>query len=293
MLLSKWVVGSREQYSTIQKLDPQPGFCMPFRYSREESDEVYPFVQRLAGQHTFALWLSEAGLDSMQAEPGKALDSILTIFFQPAYYTVRNSPVIFVQDANNERSRHLLEQLKDKTIGQGFSGLYILSPVSSETAASQGNLLPGYYAIGKNYDLNHIIDRWITGYMSLMVPLPVHLIISGDDFDDALHNYRNLLTGESAISTTRNYQIASTLYEMNGRLEDLRQKLMLQQVHEKNIQLYLDIQKKDLAKALDWYQHEYEINPLWYKQFGHIIKVMMGKRSFRSLFNDNVKKYKD
>lgn len=34
----------------------------------------------------------------------------------------------------------------------------------------------------------------------------------------------------------------------------------------------------------DWYTKEYEVLPKWYKRFGHIIKVLIGKRSFRSLF---------
>lgn len=42
-----------------------------------------------------------------------------------------------------------------------------------------------------------------------------------------------------------------------------------------------------------FYYHEYEILPLWYKRFGHIIKVITGKRTFRSLFDDKVKKYRD
>jgi hypothetical protein len=33
-----------------------------------------------------------------------------------------------------------------------------------------------------------------------------------------------------------------------------------------------------------WYQKEYEILPLWYKKFGHVIKVFKGKRTFKSLF---------
>jgi len=44
---------------------------------------------------------------------------------------------------------------------------------------------------------------------------------------------------------------------------------------------------------LKFYKNEYEILPLWYKRFGHIIKVIQGKRSFRSLFDKRVKKYKD
>jgi hypothetical protein len=33
-----------------------------------------------------------------------------------------------------------------------------------------------------------------------------------------------------------------------------------------------------------WYHREYEALPLWYKRLGHIIKVLTGKRTFKSLF---------
>ncbi|MGC4035404.1 MAG: hypothetical protein QM764_05535 [Chitinophagaceae bacterium] len=35
---------------------------------------------------------------------------------------------------------------------------------------------------------------------------------------------------------------------------------------------------------LDWYKAEYEVLPSWYKKFGHLIKVAIGKRTFKSLF---------
>lgn len=54
-----------------------------------------------------------------------------------------------------------------------------------------------------------------------------------------------------------------------------------------------DVREKEYYDIIDWYNHEYESLPLWYKQLGHVIKVFMGKRTFRSLFSDNVKKYKD
>jgi len=49
----------------------------------------------------------------------------------------------------------------------------------------------------------------------------------------------------------------------------------------------------DIQKMKNFYHYEYEILPLWFKRLGHIIKVIMGKRSFRSLFDENVKKYRD
>jgi hypothetical protein len=48
----------------------------------------------------------------------------------------------------------------------------------------------------------------------------------------------------------------------------------------------------EMIKIKRFYHYEYEILPLWYKRLGHIIKVLTGKRTFKSLFNDNVKKYK-
>lgn len=44
-----------------------------------------------------------------------------------------------------------------------------------------------------------------------------------------------------------------------------------------------EIFNRDIQIA-EWYHHQYEVLPLWYKRFGHIIKVIYGKRTFRSLF---------
>ncbi len=67
---------------------------------------------------------------------------------------------------------------------------------------------------------------------------------------------------------------------------------------KKRVLLYQDflslsktVQEKEYYEVLDWYHKEYEILPLWYKRVGHIIKVLMGKRTFRSLFNNKVKKH--
>jgi hypothetical protein len=51
--------------------------------------------------------------------------------------------------------------------------------------------------------------------------------------------------------------------------------------------------KDDYEQLIKWYHNEYEVLPLWFKRLGHIVKVLMGKRSFKSLFYDHVKKYKD
>jgi hypothetical protein len=54
-----------------------------------------------------------------------------------------------------------------------------------------------------------------------------------------------------------------------------------------------ELELSRFEKIKRYYHYEYEILPLWFKRFGHLIKVATGKRSFRSLFDDNVKKYKE
>ena len=56
------------------------------------------------------------------------------------------------------------------------------------------------------------------------------------------------------------------------------------------IALGKEVAQKEYYDLREWYHGEYEILPLWYKRLGHIIKVLIGKRTFRSLFSDNVKK---
>ena len=50
------------------------------------------------------------------------------------------------------------------------------------------------------------------------------------------------------------------------------------------LQRELEYLKTNRDSILSWYEKEYEVLPLWYKRFGHIIKVMTGKRSFKSLY---------
>ena len=44
-------------------------------------------------------------------------------------------------------------------------------------------------------------------------------------------------------------------------------------------------ERKRADDTFNWYQKEYEVLPLWFKRIGQLIKVLMGKRSFSSLFN--------
>lgn len=62
-----------------------------------------------------------------------------------------------------------------------------------------------------------------------------------------------------------------------------------------NYRSHMEIMRSghEAAALQQYYDNEYEALPLWYKRCGHMIKVLTGKRSFRSLFNHQIKKQKD
>ena len=58
---------------------------------------------------------------------------------------------------------------------------------------------------------------------------------------------------------------------------------ILQHTREK-LQTKIEPEHNQAKEIQAWYTNEYEVLPLWYKKFGHIIKAFKGERTFKSLF---------
>lgn len=85
---------------------------------------------------------------------------------------------------------------------------------------------------------------------------------------------------------------------LGDRLKELQfenyfQKMKIDQLEQASTNIRPESAAYYIKSVTNFYKNEYEILPLWYKRLGHIIKVIMGKRTFGSLFNDKVKKYRD
>jgi glycosyltransferase involved in cell wall biosynthesis len=89
------------------------------------------------------------------------------------------------------------------------------------------------------------------------------------------------------------WEIINFRYDMVRHIISLKKKRMLtliindlvlenKMLSNKNPKLAMHINK-----PVSWYYKEYEVLPLWYKKFGHIIKVVMGNRPFKSLFKND------
>ena len=93
----------------------------------------------------------------------------------------------------------------------------------------------------------------------------------------------------------RLYELIHTHHLLEIQHSSLGRQQAITQAELANQRQYLEILRTDHAarEIQDYYTREYEILPLWYKRFGHILKVLTGKRTFASLFRDDVKKHTD
>lgn len=77
--------------------------------------------------------------------------------------------------------------------------------------------------------------------------------------------------------------------ELQKRVDALGNKNKVIQERLRNAEHTIDIirtkYKEDYDILFNWYQQEYEALPSWYKQFGQLLKVLMGRRSLKSLLH--------
>jgi hypothetical protein len=77
--------------------------------------------------------------------------------------------------------------------------------------------------------------------------------------------------------------------ELQKRVDRLSNKNKVTQERLRNAEHTIDIirtkYKEDYDILFNWYQQEYEALPRWYKQFGQLLKVLMGRRSLKSLLH--------
>ncbi len=110
--------------------------------------------------------------------------------------------------------------------------------------------------------------------------------------------YTRLENAEEELKETNPYLFAilEQVANFTRQVENYEINIRGLQKEMESKEAYIDnlhVPETTMKKVTDFYYYEYEILPTWYKRLGHIIKVIIGKRTFRSLFNDNVKKYKD
>jgi len=272
--------------------------------NEKELEEVTRFIY--SAKTTFEFWIELNFNLAKNQENDIWLNNFTNLLCHLNYATLANKKIISYK--NNESSSQSVAYIKSYLETQGFDNILFI-PLKNETIISNipfitfetGNIPEGEVVKqniieivkGSNYPLQlyfylndknegpekikAFVEKLFTKIKSVIdIVLLQKIYEQQKELDIALNNnkdlYSTILTKETYIDFLKNIIYSD------------------QEEGQEGIGNY---KYSEMVKIKKFYHFEYEILPLWYKQIGHVLKVLMGKRTFKSLFNDNVKKYKE
>lgn len=213
------------------------------------------------------------------------LSAIIPFLFIPSYYNIGNKKIINIICNDSNTFLSYKKKLCDLAAKQGICNLLISQLNTTITNAEKDRGL----TLSSNIIYNDI-ESFKLDYQKVLSADP---FVSNNFY---VLNSENVFNNLGLFLKTQEEIIKNT-YPLNYQMA---LKIELLQNENLNIILYNSFLKEELnnykehleilksshqAKAIqDYYQEQYEILPLWYKRVGHLIKVLTGKRTFKSLF---------
>jgi hypothetical protein len=213
---------------------------------------------------------------------GQATDIIAFLFFSN-YHKPDGFPQIIVGGENMAILKSGIEQLHKTAGEQGFPTIQI-------TLASA---LPTTFASTSQPAITETYRNWLQAantstdllYVNITAPVHINAIHEALEAEEVLLHQQN--PGLFTLKM-QNRALKKQVLQLELLCTAARQEISNQVSHNQILR------SSSQATALqNYYNNEYEVLPLWFKRLGHVIKALMGKRSFKSLYSNKVKKYKD
>lgn len=272
--------------------------------NEKELEDVTRFIY--SSNPSFEFWI-ELNLSLVQNKKRDAwLNSLISLLCHLNYATFANKKIISYK--NNEANNQTVAYIKSYLETQGFDNIFFV-PLKNETIIGD---IPFITFETGNIPQGDIIQQNIIELIkNANYPLQLYFyLIDKNEEPEKIKTFAEKLL--TKIKSAIDLVLLQKIYEQQNELDialnnnkDLYSTILTKETYIDFLKsiIYSDQEEgqegignykySEMVKIKKFYHFEYEILPLWYKRFGHVIKVLMGKRTFKSLFNDNVKKYKD
>jgi hypothetical protein len=213
--------------------------------------------------------------------------AVTSFLFIPGYLHIGHRPVLILTGADGGLLSDAAAAFTGYFAAQGIRDPVVHTLLSGPAPRRDTRLFHSQAGLQEGYRELLQTERYYNNDLFFYLPSP-------EDLPEALSSLRQA-EADLRQQAPRLFSAAivnSQLENELGCLRRLQASTLTELDHQRQ---YVTILRSEHAtkELQDYYTREYEILPLWYKRFGHILKVLTGKRTFRSLFRDNVKKYKD
>ena len=278
-------------------------------YDSHQVRDIMRYLYLVKSDKPFLLTIDAGRTVEQETNKDDWYDMISMLLAHPCYYRNRHRLVIWIlgNSHSGDPEKGIRNELQQVLTKQGFEtalvelagdNMNVPAPVQSREMFFVNNRMLG--------SLDEFYHFYIPRLIQSEVPLSlvVHnglsevrrLITLKNSAEDKLFREESHLAQLIKAIHIKSSQVDNVALEKSLIEEELVSKKKYLDFVLKKATDYGDsgeIEFSDLIKLKRFYQNEYEILPLWYKRFGHLIKVIMGKRTFASLFSDKVKKYKE
>jgi hypothetical protein len=240
------------------------------------------------GNYPFSL-----AIGNFSPDKAEKLGDILTFFFHPYYYTHFYGKVLFVYGDYPDEQASLV--LLSEHFSRQLIEVRLIRPGHRPDEGSPERLVRvGKDAIQEeaewedlgSYYYNYCSAAYDSDDLFLLAPAHERTVESIEKEIRTVYARLQNETPRLSVALSQNAAMKKEIIDLakvNRQLKEEKQIL--------NTLLDMSSQHNEVNYILNFYKNEYEILPLWFKRLGHIIKVFMGKRTFKSLFDDNVKRH--
>jgi hypothetical protein len=210
-------------------------------------------------------------------------NNIIAFFFFSNYHKPGGTPQIIVEGENGPALQAAIELLQQSAQAQAFPVVQIIAATT----------IQNIYGSDEKQAITVIYKGWLQSpaissdilYINVLQQSALEIINQALEAEETRFGQQN---AGLFMLKKQNRQMQKQLQQMELFCQAAQQEISNQVSHNQILR------SASQATALqNYYNSEYEVLPLWYKRLGHIIKVIIGKRSFRSLFSDKVKKYRN
>lgn len=221
-------------------------------------------------------------------------DAMLALFNHPKYIIKDKKPeVILIHEAGNAAiSPAVMAAIQEKAQAQGWSGVHFINFFKTPYGIQREGTFS--VSIKSVEELKTVFEK--NAFADISIIAHTHLIVQVDDVQLVPIIEKELRKWEEALieKNPKIYDVYIQLMRTTKELQEAKEQLQFSHQQVESLKRYNAILKSEeqTRRILEFYHSEYEVLPLWYKRFGHIIKVLTGKRSFKSLFDDKAKKGK-
>jgi hypothetical protein len=248
----------------------------------------------------------------------KMYNNSMLYFFSENYIKVQNNPLIsFISNSKSETtfSSLIIPVAKECFSLQGFKNISCAT-FNSDKENNFSAIEQPYYYCSLNSELSKadksiIQHNYYNGFLNNKF-----VFINATNIQDFKSKYTEVKNIEASIKNENLllYSSLLSIKDLKNKAEEHEMHIKLLEQRLENSNIFMALLRKDLGvhvtllnnqheknildrkniveerqSILDWYMQEYEILPLWYKRFGHVIKAVKGKRSVKSLFQQNKK----